>query len=92
MLLDRIWHPLRSAGGGSLLETAAAYLEGGGGLEGTARLLFVHPNTVRYRLGRVAELTGYTLTDPHDAHTVRIALALGRLAGSGQPRPPRGSM
>ena len=37
MLLDRIWHPLLTAGGGSLLETASAYLETGGGLEGTAR-------------------------------------------------------
>lgn len=78
LLLDRIWHPLGSAGG-SLLDTASVYLESAGGLEGTARLLFVHPNTVRYRLGKIADLTGYHLTDPHDAHTVRIALALGRL-------------
>ena len=85
LLVDRIWHPLRTAGGGSLLETASAYLESGGGLEGTARVLFVHPNTVRYRLGKIADLTGYQLTDPHDAHTVRIALALGRL--SSRPRP-----
>ena len=78
LLLDRIWHPLSSASG-ALLDTASVYLESAGGLEGTARLLFVHPNTVRYRLGKIADLTGYQLTDPHDAHTVRIALALGRL-------------
>ena len=82
LLLDRIWHPLLGAGG-SLLETVSVYLETSGGLEGTARILFVHPNTVRYRLGKVADLTGYQLTDQHDAHTVRIALALGRLS-----RPP----
>ena len=81
LLLDRIWHPLATSGGG-LLETAASYLETRGGLEGTARVLFVHPNTVRYRLGKIADLTGYQLTDPHDAHTVRIALALGRLSRS----------
>jgi DNA-binding PucR family transcriptional regulator len=85
LILDRIWHPL-SASSGALLETASAYLESGGGLEGTARVLFVHPNTVRYRLGKIAELTGYQLTDPHDAHTVRIALALGRLS---RPVPAR---
>ncbi len=79
LLLDRIWHPL-SASSGGLLQTASAYLETGGGLEGTARVLFVHPNTVRYRLGKIADLTGYQLTEPHDAHTVRIALALGRLS------------
>jgi DNA-binding PucR family transcriptional regulator len=82
LLVDRIWHPLRTERGGTLLETASAYLESGGGLEGTARVLFVHPNTVRYRLGKIADLTGYQLTDPHDAHTVRIALALGRLSRS----------
>ncbi|WP_270887742.1 PucR family transcriptional regulator [Pedococcus sp. 5OH_020] len=86
LLLDRIWHPLSVASGGVLLDTAASYLESGGGLEGTARLLFVHPNTVRYRLGKIADLTGYQLTDPHDAHTVRMALALGRLSRSGAAR------
>ncbi len=80
LLLDRIWHPLATSSGGALLETASSYLESGGGLEGTARELFVHPNTVRYRLGKIADVTGYQLTDPHDAHTVRIALALGRLS------------
>lgn len=85
MLLDRIWRPLSDSSGGNLLQTAAVYLETGNGLEGTARLLFVHPNTVRYRLGKIADLTGYDLTDPHDAHTVRIALALGRLSRSSQP-------
>ena len=79
-LLERIWRPLSDSSGANLLQTAAVYLEGGNGLEGTARLLFVHPNTVRYRLGKIADLTGYDLTDAHDAHTVRIALALGRLA------------
>jgi DNA-binding PucR family transcriptional regulator len=91
LLLDRIWHPL-STSGGALLDTAAAYVDSGGSLEAAARLLFVHPNTVRYRLGKVADLTGYQLTDPHDAHTVRIALALGRLSrppmSTGRPTSP----
>ena len=80
LLIERIWKPLSESSGGNLLQTAAVYLEGGSGLESTARILFVHPNTVRYRLGKIADLTGYDLGDPHDAHTVRIALALGRLA------------
>jgi hypothetical protein len=90
MLIDRIWHPLSTTSGGALLQTASVYLEGGGGLEGTARILFVHPNTVRYRLGKIADLTGYDLTDAHDAHTVRVALALGRLSRvPGRPAPAR---
>ncbi len=90
-LIDRIYHPLRDSASGHLLETAAAYLESGGGLEGTARVLFVHPNTVRYRLGKIADLTGYDLTDPHEAHTVRLALAYGRLSERPRPVAPRPS-
>jgi DNA-binding PucR family transcriptional regulator len=42
--------------------------------------LFVHANTVRYRLRRAADVTGLTPTDPRDAYTYRVALTLGRLA------------
>ena len=77
-LVQRIHRPL--AGSPHLLETATVYLEGGQSLEGSARALFVHPNTIRYRLGSIAQLIGHDLTDPVDAFTVRIALTLGRLA------------
>ena len=63
----------------ALVETLSAYLERTGSLEGTARELFVHPNTVRYRLRRVADVTGLTPTIPRDAWSLRMALALGRL-------------
>jgi DNA-binding PucR family transcriptional regulator len=79
-LVSTVYAPLSNSSGGNLLETAAAYLDGGLGLEGTARALFVHTNTVRYRLGKIAESIGYDLTDPHDAQTVRLALAYGRVA------------
>jgi len=82
-LIDRIYRPLFAAGKG-LFETATTYLDGGGGLESTARVLFIHPNTVRYRLGRIAEVTGYDVSQPREAHTVRTALAVGRLAESSQ--------
>uniref|UniRef100_UPI0014703607 PucR family transcriptional regulator n=1 Tax=Kribbia dieselivorans TaxID=331526 RepID=UPI0014703607 len=86
LLHDRIWIPLTR--NESLLETASAYLESRGGLEGTARTLFVHTNTVRYRLGRITDVIGYDLTEPHDAFTVRVAIALGRLgANATAPRP-----
>ncbi|MBX6768209.1 MAG: helix-turn-helix domain-containing protein, partial [Actinomadura rubrobrunea] len=60
--------------------------EQGSSLEATARLLFVHPNTVRYRLRRVAELTGLVPTDGRNAFTLRIALVLGRFSER-DPRP-----
>ncbi|WP_020521436.1 PucR family transcriptional regulator [Catelliglobosispora koreensis] len=64
---------------GELLETLDAFLANGGALEATARALFVHPNTVRYRLRRVAEVTGFAPLLPRDAFALRIALVLGRL-------------
>jgi DNA-binding PucR family transcriptional regulator len=62
-----------------VIETLAAYLENGSSVEATARVLFVHPNTVRYRLRRVVDLSGLTPTDPRNAYTLRLALTLGRL-------------
>lgn len=78
-LVEDVARPLEEAGG-ALLETVDAYLETGGTLEGCARQLFVHTNTVRYRLRRVAEITGRNPVDPRDALVLRIALAVGRLA------------
>jgi hypothetical protein len=84
-LVEHVYRPLVDAGGG-LLETAAAVLEQSPSLEAAARALFVHPNTVRYRLRRITEVTGLVPTEPRDAFTLRIALTLGRLdEGSTSP-------
>lgn len=84
-LVDRVHRPLEAAGG-SLLETVTTYLETGGSLEASARVLFVHPNTVRYRLRRATDVCGYDVTNPRDGFVVRLAIALGRLADA--PRRP----
>ena len=83
-LVEEVYVALRSTDP-ALIETVAAYLERAGSLEGAARELFVHPNTVRYRLRRVADVTGLTPTVPRDAWSLRLALSLGRLADD---RPP----
>ncbi len=57
------------------------FLDQGLSVEATARALFVHANTVRYRLRRVHEISGYSPTDPRDAYALRLALTLGRLLG-----------
>ncbi len=84
-LVEEIYIPLEEAGS-ALLETLSVYLEQASSLEGAARMLFVHPNTVRYRLRRVTDVTGYTPSDVRSAFTLRIALALGRLDASGDHR------
>lgn len=82
-LVETVFRPLLEHP--ALLETATTFLERGGVIEASARSLFVHPNTVRYRLGRIVDLTGYDLADPREAFTVRLALAVGRLETSRRP-------
>lgn len=73
-----LYDPLVAAGGG-LLDTLVTFLDQGLQVEAAARSLFVHANTVRYRLRRIHEVTGYSPTDPRDAYALRLALTLGRL-------------
>jgi DNA-binding PucR family transcriptional regulator len=82
-LVEQVYRPLVAAGT-PLLETVSTYLEQSGSLERTARSLFVHPNTVRYRLGKAADLTALLASHPRDAFTLQIALVLGRLAENGE--------
>ncbi|MBW3081252.1 PucR family transcriptional regulator [Bifidobacterium saguinibicoloris] len=59
--------------------TVSTFLASGGSLETTARTLNVHPNTVRYRLKRAADSTGWDATDPREAYVLTTAIALGRM-------------
>lgn len=85
-LARQLHDPIQDAGGG-LLETLVTFLDSGSSVEATARALFVHANTVRYRLRRIQEVSGYSPTDPRDAYALRLALTLGRLlkVRSGEP-------
>jgi DNA-binding PucR family transcriptional regulator len=77
-LVDQIYRPLAEASH-TLLDTLTAYLDSGGSIEATARALFVHPNTVRYRVRRISDVTGLSPTEAREAYTLRMALTLGRL-------------
>ncbi|MFF6834375.1 MULTISPECIES: helix-turn-helix domain-containing protein [unclassified Streptomyces] len=73
-----------------LLRTLEHWFASGGSADSTARSLFVHPNTVRYRLRRVEELTGRLLSDPRA--TAQIGAALLTVGGPGGfDGRPRGS-
>ncbi|MEH6819570.1 MAG: helix-turn-helix domain-containing protein [Dietzia psychralcaliphila] len=82
MLVERIVTPLRGADP-SLEETLRAYLDSGGHVEACARGLYVHPNTVRYRLKRVSQITEFDPLDAREAFVLRIALVLGKFAERG---------
>jgi hypothetical protein len=78
-LIEQVYLPLARAGD-VLVDTLTTFLATGGSLEATARTLFVHANTVRYRLRRVAEVCGMSPTDPRGQYALQLALTLGRLS------------
>lgn len=97
-LIERIYVPL-SDQSVELLQTLQSYLENGRSLEATARDLFVHPNTVRYRLKRVTELIGWDATGPREALILQCALIIGSIKEPvvksrkrERPSPPSSSM
>jgi DNA-binding PucR family transcriptional regulator len=78
-LINRIYKPLQSHST-DLLATLWCYLDNGRSLEATARELFVHPNTVRYRLKRVSEVIGWDATGAREALILQAALIVGSIA------------
>jgi len=89
-LVQRIYTPLKDQST-ELLQTLWCYLDTGRSLEATARELFVHPNTVRYRLRRVADVIGWDATHARDALIVQSALIVGAMSESAvaRTRTPR---
>lgn len=82
-LIERIYRPLQ-VHSTDLVTTLWSYLDNGRSLEATARELFVHPNTVRYRLKRVSEVIGWDATGPREALILQTALILGSI-GTAEP-------
>jgi hypothetical protein len=78
-LIATIYEPLRDHPL-DLLGTVWSYCETGHSLEATARELFVHPNTVRYRLKKVSEVIDWDPGAPRDALTLHLAIILGAMS------------
>ena len=62
-----------------LLDTLVAYLERAGSADAAAKVLHCHANTVRYRLRRLSELTGRSLSEPRDIAELATATYALRL-------------
>ena len=78
-LIQRIYRPLVEHSP-ELLETLGTYLESGRSLESTARELFVHANTVRYRLKKISEIIGWDATGAREAFILQVAMVLGSMS------------
>jgi hypothetical protein len=87
-LVNRIYKPLKTHST-ELLTTLWCYLDNGRSLEATARELFVHPNTVRYRLKRVSDVIGWDATGSREAIVLQSALILGSISDPDGQSPRR---
>jgi DNA-binding PucR family transcriptional regulator len=79
----RYLEPLSTLGrlGAELEQTLRAWFDEGRRIDDTARVLHVHPNTLRHRLRRFEETTGANLRDPRDLVELWWALERRHLAG-----------
>lgn len=82
-LVARYVEPFTSgAAGHDLLDTVGNYLDHRQSIDRTAAALFVHANTVRYRLQRFEQVTGADLRDPLSLAEVFWALRRHRIRGA----------
>jgi sugar diacid utilization regulator len=62
----------------TLFETFRVWQDNDASVRGAADVLFCHPNTVRYRLHRIEERTGRSLSRPRDVAELCLALEVHR--------------
>ena len=60
--------------GTNLVETLRAWLDAFGDVAAASASMFVHPNTFRYRLKRLTEVSGIDLADPEDRFAAMLQL------------------
>lgn len=56
-----------------LVLTLSRYLEQGGNYDDTSTVLVIHRSTLKYRLQRIREITGYDLNDPDTRFNLQLA-------------------
>ncbi len=63
-----------------LLKTLEVYLDNECNMKNSAALLHIHPNTLRYRIGQIEDLTDLNLVSPNDRANAHLAVRLMNLA------------
>jgi sugar diacid utilization regulator len=71
-----------------LLTTIEAYLENDGNVAATAKQLFTHRHTIRYRLDRARELCGHDVSATEGREKLGLGLKAMRVLGIAPPRGP----
>ena len=70
------------------MTTVEAYLDNDGNVAATAKQLFTHRHTVRYRLERVSELCGHDVSSTEGREKLGLGLKAMRVLGIASPRGP----
>ncbi|MGH2366214.1 MAG: helix-turn-helix domain-containing protein [Chloroflexota bacterium] len=68
--------------GSHLMQTLEGFFTHNGNLSKTAEVLYVHRNTLMYRLNRIQELTGVSLDDAETRFDLQLALKMHRVAAT----------
>jgi PucR family transcriptional regulator, purine catabolism regulatory protein len=71
-----------------LVATIEAYLENDGNVAATAKQLFTHRHTIRYRLERAKELCGHDVSSTEGREKLGLGLKAMRVLGIAAPRGP----
>ncbi|BCB91018.1 hypothetical protein Psuf_083310 [Phytohabitans suffuscus] len=71
--------------GDEYLTTLRCYFRENNSPQRASRILHVHPNTVNYRIRRVAELTGHDLDSYRDRLALQVALEILEALGDLPP-------
>ena len=70
---------LQYEGGGDLLETLEAFCERLGNLSQTAEKLFIHRNSLLYRMERISQIAGLDMNNPDTRLAVHLALKVRKM-------------
>lgn len=62
-----------------LLETLICYFKNDGSLSRTAKSLYIHKNSVIYRIKKIEEISGLNVNDSNDCFSLQLCLKLGQL-------------
>lgn len=68
-----------------LVNTLARYLDSGGNYDQTARMLNIHRSTLRYRLGRIRDISGRDLQNVETRLNLHLAAKVSEMLGETQP-------
>jgi DNA-binding PucR family transcriptional regulator len=66
-----------------LYDTLRAYADSGGSVKLTADALFIHRNSLMYRLDRIREITGLDINDAHTLYVLKLSFDIDRHLGMG---------